>query len=207
MIVSKTRYLTIIALLGGMALMVQPAQAQFGLAIGLNFDDLGDIDARNTKTTFDQASGYHIGAFYNFNLGPLGLRPGIFYRDLGDVSVGGALTGDFDLQLIEIPIDVRYRIPTPVFSPYILAGPVFSFPSSGEDDADDSLEDFLLTGNLGFGIEFTVPGLGWKLFPEFRYAFGLSDLIKDEFSVAGRVFVADDAATLNTYMLRLGIGF
>lgn len=187
--------------------MVQPVQAQFGLVAGLNFDDLGDIDARNTQTTFDQASGYHVGAFYNFNLGPVGLRPGIVYRDLGDVTVKGALTGDFDLQLIDIPIDLRFRIPTPAFSPYLLAGPVISFPSSSEDDADDSLEDYFITGNVGFGIEFTLPGLGWKLFPEFRYAFGLSDLIKDDFAVAGRVFVGDDASTVNTYMLRLGLSF
>lgn len=207
MFVSTTRFMVALVMLGGLTLLTQPAHAQFGLGIGLNFDDLESIDARNTRATFDQASGYHVGAFYNFNAGPISVRPGIYYRDLGDITVKGALTGDFDLQMIDVPIDLRYRIPTPAFSPYVFVGPVISFPSSGDDDADDSLEDYLLTGNLGFGIEFTLPGLGWKLFPEFRYAFGVSNLIKDDFSVAGRVFASDDEATINTYMLRLGIGF
>jgi len=50
------------------------SHAQLGVAAGLNFDRLSDIDAGSRSATFDNATGYHVGVFYDLGLGPPGVR-------------------------------------------------------------------------------------------------------------------------------------
>ena len=185
-----------------------PAQAQlgFGFAAGLNFENLSDVEVGNTETTFDNATGYHIGAFVDFSLGPVGVRPGIFYRDAGeiDVSLGNLGADAFELSMIEIPVDLRFRLGmTPLVKPYLMAGPVFSLPQTSTDAFEDNLESFNVSANLGVGVEVNLAGL--TLMPELRYAFGVSRFLSDELEVNGVTFQSDDTARLNTVMLRLGI--
>ncbi len=189
-------------------LAVPLARAQLGVSAGLNFDRLGDIRTQSSSATFDNATGYHFGIFYDLGAAPISVRPGIFVRNAGDIdwNVTGAVQS-FDLTLIEIPIDVRVPLlQAPLLKPYVLAGPVVSFPRSDDEDVKDSLEDLLVSGSVGVGVEVTVPALGLRLFPELRYAFGLSRFLKDSFSVGGVEFDVEDQTRLNSVMLRLGVG-
>jgi len=184
------------------------AHAQFGVAAGLNFERLSDIEAFNVKTTFDNANGYHVGVFYDLGLGVAGIRIGAFYRDLGEFDAGDSVQEDLqkvDMTMIDFPVDVRVNLTsTPAVSPYVLAGPVFSLPSSGNDVIDGTLESLFISGNVGFGVSLNLGGI--RLLPEFRYAIGISRLVKDGAQIGGVDLVANNTK-VNTAMLRLGVIF
>ena len=190
-----------------MVFIYQPAAAQFGIAAGFNYESLSDIDLGDAKGTFDSASGYHVGIFYDRMFGSVGVKVGIFYRDLGDFE--GEWEGvqeeidHFDLTMIDFPVDIRFNLSaTPVVQPYLLAGPVFSIPSSGSNTFDDSLESFLISGTIGGGIMMNIAGL--KIFPEFRYMIGVSRLLEDQIEFLGTE-LHTDVERVNSVMLRLGI--
>jgi len=182
------------------------AHAQLGIAAGLNFDELSDISG-SREATFDNANGYHVGVFYDLGLSMVGLRIGAFYRDVGDVDVSlDGVEGAFDLSMVDIPIDVRFNISsTPFLKPYIVAGPVLSFPSSGDDEFKDALEDVTVSGNVGVGVALNLGGI--RIYPELRYAIGVSRFMKDSFSIGNVEFETDELQRQNSVMLRLGIGF
>ncbi len=201
------RYVPSLLLLATLALAPMGAYAQLGVAAGLNFASIDDIDVAGGRGNFDNATGYHIGAFYDLGLGPAGLRLGLFYRDMGEVDVSLAgLRESFDVSMIDIPVDFRFNImATPVIRPYILAGPVFSFASTDDDDFEDALKDVQVAGNVGLGLSVNL-GVA-RLFPELRYSIGLSRFMEDDATVRGIRFNADDTQRLNSVMLRLGILF
>ena len=191
---------------------IKPAHAQLGVAIGLNFDSISDIDTGDREATFDNATGYHLGIFYDLSAGPLAIRPGLFYRQVQNVKVdileaGSRITESFDLNLIEVPVDLRLRMALPLLKPYVLAGPVFGFSSTGDDDFKDALQELTVAANIGIGVEVSLPGFTPVLYPELRYSFGVSRFMKEELSIGDFTFEADDAQRLNTFMLRLGIRF
>jgi len=190
-----------------LAMLPAGAHAQLGVAAGLNFASIDDIDVSGGRGNFDSATGYHVGAFYDLGLGPAALRLGLFYRDMGDVDVSLAgIREAFDVTLIDIPFDLRFDVmATPVVRPYILVGPVFSFASSDNDDFDSALKDVQVAGNVGVGLSINA-GVA-HLFPEIRYSVGLSRFMDDDATVRGVRFSADDTQRQNSVMLRLGLRF
>ncbi len=183
----------------------QASRAQVGFAAGLNFDSISDVRLGSADATFDNATGYHLGVFYDLGFGPAAFRLGLFYRDAGTLtaSVPG-LRPDFDLSLVEIPVDVRFNLTaTPVIRPYFSVGPVFSFPSSGNSGFDRNLEKMTASINVGLGLSMHL--LGVNLFPEARYNVGISSILKDELTIGGINVRASDTQRLNTVMLRLGV--
>lgn len=186
------------------------AQAQVGLAGGYNYNQLDDISATDVEANFENASGYHIGIFYDLGLGPIAIRPGIFYRQVGTYEFGDLPDVDeverIDLNAVEVPIDVRWRVlPLPLVKPYLLAGPVITFPQS--DDDFDSTESINLNADIGAGVEIVLPGVGLTLMPEFRYGIATTSLLKDEFEVRGVTVQPQDDPRLNSIMLRLNVRF
>ncbi len=171
-----------------------PARAQLGVAGGATFNSLSDVEG-GTET----AVGYHVGLFYDLSLGPLAIRPGVFYMDVGEIQFEDE-SRNFDLQMIQIPIDARLRVgATPFVIPYVMAGPVFRINASADDNENVEKEDFSLAANAGIGVELALPGSGLRLYPEILYTFGIG-------SVAG--FPAShDEARLNNFLVRLGIAF
>ncbi|MBO6575736.1 MAG: PorT family protein [Rhodothermales bacterium] len=191
-----------------MILAVPTAQAQLGVAAGLNFESVSDLRSQSLESTYGNATGYHAGVFLDVGAGAVALRLGAFYRELGefDVTVQN-VRSTVDVSALDFPVDLRFQVlPTPVVSPYILGGPVFSIPRSTDEDYDESLESISVSGNVGFGLEVSAGGL--TLLPEFRYAIGVSPFIKDQFTVGGRTFVAEkNDQRSNSVMLRLGLKF
>lgn len=170
--------------------------AGFGFAGGVNYDNFSDISADT-----DRATGYHLGVFFDTRFGPLALRPGVFYMDVGEIETETteAASESFNLRLVEIPIDARFRLGTPFLNPYAMVGPVFRINASG-DDFNGEAEDFSLAANVGLGLELSPPGSDLRLYPEVRYAFGVDD-------IAQEVGTQTDNVRLNTFMLRLGVAF
>lgn len=182
-----------------------PAQAQLGVAAGLNFDSVGDIETSTSQNaTLDNSTGYHVGAVYELGLGPVSIRPGFFYRKLGQ-------TYEFpnnaaDVAAWEVPVDVRVTIlPTPLISPYILGGPKASFLQSDLDELDDQLEDVSYSFVIGLGANISLGPL-FTLQPELRYDFGATDYIDESFEVGNVEFNQEDP-TLSAFALRLNLIF
>jgi hypothetical protein len=212
-----TRLLGLIALA---ALAFAPtAQAQvpflgkLGVAVGANFDSYTDAEFNRDSDApgnIDGATGYHIGLFYDLAIGPVGVRPGIYYVSLGDLefdTIAGSVAGDAfsaDLSLVEVPIDLRYRVITPLVQPYLSAGPVLRFANASDDNVN--VKDFTVGGSVGVGVDLGIPF--FSPFLEARYQFGLDGLVEDfEFGGASFSGEVEDGTQLNTFMIRLGVTF
>ena len=194
-----------------LGLVAAPAQAQFGIAAGANFDSVSDIqDTGSAQDVQNTSTGYHIGAVYDLSLGPVSLRPGLFYRKIGSYDFSGvpnSEVGDLDITAFEVPVDIRVTVlPFPLVSPYVVGGPNVFLPQSSEEDFDDDFEDVSFTFNIGVGADVSLPGVGVTLQPEFRYEFGASDYIDDDFEVAGSDFSPSERE-LSAYALRLNVLF
>jgi hypothetical protein len=211
------------------------AQFSFGIGGGLNYAALADVDFGSAQSTYDNRSGYHIGVFIDLNAGLLALRPGVYYLNAGALfengipdptsligipGVGGIpettpdlttlddIRDDFELKFIVVPIDVRLRMNVPVIQPYLFIGPELRFRSDDIDQETTEILDlrsFNLAGNLGVGLELNLGG--YRLMPEFRYAFDISGITGDQFMVGDVAFTADDDHKSRGFMLRLGLVF
>lgn len=180
-----------------------------GLSAGANFTELSDIETGNRQATFENATGWHIHLWFDLPLGPVAVRPGVRYMDMGELfaqaSIESAVVGvneDQVVSLIEIPVDVRLRLGLPLISPYVMAGPVLRFPAGSDDD--NRLESFSLAGGAGIGVELGLGGI--KLFPELKYTFGITRFTQDSYEVGGVTISPDEDQRLNAVMLSVGIG-
>lgn len=182
-----------------------PAQAQLGVAGGLNFESAGDIETSTaSNATVDNATGYHVGVVYDLGLGPLNLRPGLFYRDLGTEFEFPDSRGD--VAAWEVPVDIRISVlPLPLVNPYILGGPKASFYRSDVDEFDDALEEVTYSFTLGVGASLSL-GSTLTLQPELRYDFGATDYVSDDFEIGGTDFSPEDPK-LSSFALRLNVLF
>jgi len=200
---AQSTFVLLIALVA-VTLLPGRAHAQLGIAAGLNFEQISDISG-NRSATFENASGYHFGVFFDTGSTPLALRLGAYYRDMGDVDLDlGQFTESLDLSLLDVAVDVRFAvISLPVFQAFVSGGPVVSFPSSDSDEYHQALESAHVSGNVGGGLAISLGGI--TLTPELRYSVGVSRLMKDEFSIRGVEFETDNVQRANSVMLRLGI--
>lgn len=189
-----------------------PAQAQLGVAGGLNFESADDIETSTTNNaTLDNSTGYHLGLVYELGLGPATLRPGFFYRRVGtfEFSRDALPQGEnrFDVSAWQVPVDLRFTVlPTPLVSPYVLAGPMATFPR-GEGDFDDATEEISYSLNVGIGANISLPASSLKIQPELRYEFGASKFIKDDFEIGGTEFTPQDAPRFSAFGLRVNVIF
>jgi len=198
------------------------AQIRFGAAAGLNYTDIDNVDFGSAQAVYNSRQGFHIGVFADIPLGPLGVRPGIFYMNAGKIFEDGLkdfldevlpegtdlnLDDDFSVKYVTVPIDLRYKIGLTAVQPYIFVGPEFRFRTETDllPEVDDNLKSFGLAGNFGAGVEVAL--LGVRLLPEFRMAFDTSGIIDDKITIGDFEFVADEAHQLRTVMLRLGVIF
>lgn len=183
------------------------ASAQLGIAAGANFDDLSDISG-DREATFENATGFHIGVFYDLPLGAMALRPGLFYMNVGSFDVDSEFSAvrSVDLSLVEVPVDLRLRMMMPLVKPYATIGPVLRFANSSDDDFSESLTNFSVAGNVGVGVEIGAPGAQIRLLPEIRYSFGITRMTED-IEFLGATFTAEEELRLNSFMLRLGVAF
>jgi hypothetical protein len=177
------------------------AYAQLGVAAGLNYNDLDDIQAGGASV--DTSTGFHFGAFINLGSETFSVRPGVFYHRIGTYDLPSE--DQLELSAVEVPLDLRLTIaPGGILDAYVLAAPVVTFPRCKE--FDQAVEDWQLTADVGAGLDLEVPGLGIALQPELRYSIGLTDHLSDDFTVGGITVMPDDAERrISKFMLRLNV--
>lgn len=192
-------------LVGGM----QSASAQFGIAGGLNFESADDIELPTEDATLGNSRGYHLGVILDFDLGPSSIRPGFFYRRVGTYRFAGDVFDDdeFDLTAYEVPVDLRFDVlATPSVRPYVLAGPMMTFPQ-GEDDFGEATEDVTFSLNLGVGLSLGADTSPVRVQPEIRYEVLGTQFIRDDFEIAGQEFEPEDRPRFTSLSLRLNLLF
>ncbi|MFB6247372.1 MAG: outer membrane beta-barrel protein [Salinibacter sp.] len=189
-----------------------PAKAQLGVAGGLNFESASAIDTRTSdNTTLENSTGYHIGLVYELGLGPATLRPGFFYRRVGTFkfSPSALPQGEtrFDVAAWQVPVDLRLTVlPTPLVSPYVLAGPMATFPR-GEGDFENATEEISYSLNVGVGANISLPATSLKIQPELRYEFGATKFIKEDFTIGGTEFNPQESPSFSAFGLRVNVIF
>ena len=178
------------------------AEAQIGLVAGYNRDTLGEFLPDNGFDLTDLSDGFHGGVFLNLNLSAFSLRPTLVYHSIsGLVAEAEGERLDFDISMVEIAADVRYRLPAPVLRPYLVAGPVFAFPSSNVDSVKDVLNDQATRLEAGIGLELNF---GITLWPEIRYGRSLSALMGSDIQIGDSRLRGDGEPRLDTFTIRLG---
>ena len=187
------RFLTLALALAALA---APARAQllpsFGVAGGVNFASLNDVAGAD----LDNSTGWHIGLYADVGIGPLAIRPGLFYLRAGDVeTTTGA--GDIAADFVTIPVDLRFQTPFPVLKAYALAGPEFRFPV-GENGVLVDTRAVNVAANVGVGASFNPPLAGPSGFLELRYAFDVTGFAE--------AVGADSDYRVSLFMIRAGIG-
>ncbi len=207
----------IFALAATLTIGAQNAGAVIGLGAtaGLNFVSLDDIEVGDSKSTYEGRTGYHLGGYIETGFGPLGVRAGLLYVNAGALFNGlSEIPGvpedfedDFDVKFYAIPVDVMYRMVTPMVTPYIVGGPEFRFNTGAPDDFEDNFQSSIVMGSIGVGVRIGAPGAGFSLSPELRYEFGVDNLVEDEFEVAGAAISATEGQDLNGWVLRVHVGF
>ncbi len=181
------------------------AAAQIGVLGGYNRESLGDFAPAEGFDLSDRTAGYHFGVFYNISLATFSVRPAVIYHRVPKLvaSIGGDST-EFNLDLVEIPLDIRMRFAVPKVSPYILAGPVLTFPSSTVSGVNDLLSSRPIRVEVGVGVEI---GLGLRLWPELRYGFGVTSLMRSDVPVGTSTLEGEGNPRHSSWSLRLGISF
>ena len=175
-----------------------------GIGGGANFQQVDDLSG---TASFENATQYHVGVFYDqpFDLptGTLAVRPGFVFRSVGTYQFAGelpepnafSLAGrSFDVYALSFPLDLRYQLDLETTSPYIVAGPSVSILRA-EQDFEAALEDAMFSANVGLGTEFTIESAaGIVVAPEVRYGFGITNAVKDEFTLRFRSITTSEPA-------------
>ncbi|WP_428275078.1 hypothetical protein [Candidatus Palauibacter sp.] len=191
--------------LGLVCTLPADAEAQIGILAGYNRDTLAEFLPENGFDLTELTDGYHVGVFLNFNLATFSIRPAVVYHRMPElVAMAGEERVRFDIDLVEVPLDFRIRLPLPAVQPYVLGGPVLTFPSSTFSGVDDLLTARPVRAEFGVGVELD---LGFRLWPEVRYGFGLGSLMGSDVAVGSRVLQGEGEPRHDSLTLRLGISF
>ncbi|HEX5172208.1 MAG TPA: porin family protein [Cyclobacteriaceae bacterium] len=153
------------------------SQAQFSLGVkgGLNF---ANLDVSDLSGTYNNRTGYHLGAFGLIKFTKIGIQPEIIFSQQGS-EVKDPQLGSFESNFSYVNIPIILKLYT-VAGINLQAGPQFGFLTSAKL-GDESIKDELKGSDVSLAL-----GLGWDL-PfgltiDGRYNLGLSDVSDDSAS-------------------------
>jgi hypothetical protein len=134
--------LTVALVIGAFAcLLAMPgpaaANVQFGIKAGGNMSTITGADAQNIETTLKHKVGFVAGVFVAFNMGSVfTLQIEGLYTMKGvdgtyfDPDTSTAYNEKLSANYVEIPLLLKFRIPTPLVSPFVFLGPAVGFKLS-----------------------------------------------------------------------------
>jgi hypothetical protein len=162
------------------------AKVQFGLKAGGNMARLTGADIQDINTTLKDRVGYVVGVFLAFNMGPVFTLQleGLYTLkgvNMNVVDTGTNTTNAYKLfaNYVEIPLLFKFRIPTPLVSPFVFAGPAVGFKLSEKfsvDGVTDTSTTWFKNNDYGaiFGGGVNI-GSHFQL--DVRYSMGLQKVI------------------------------
>lgn len=152
--------------------------AAFGFSFGLNRSNLQFGSAQEDGDQIVNGMGYRLGLVSEFRLGQrfvitpkadLSFNAGQLSQDSRSYAVSASS--------LELMGHLKYRFARSNFSPYILAGPNYRMPLQNRTD------DYVPTRNdvaLDVGVGLDIPLIGFKVSPELRYSYGLTNITNSE---------------------------
>ncbi len=181
----KLTLVVVLAAFVGLLAMPAPASAiQFGLKGGANAANLTGDDAKDINTTLKNKVGFVGGVFLNFPLGSvLSIQLEGLYTMKGvttTVTDVTTYTSKLYANYIEIPLLLKFRIPTPGISPFVFAGAAVSFKLSEkltQDGQDVPLTESLFKNNDYGAIFGGGLNIGGHFHMDIRYSMGLEKVI------------------------------
>jgi hypothetical protein len=187
----KMRKLSVALVIGAFAcLLAMPgpaaANVQFGIKAGGNMAKVTGADAADPVLTLKTKVGFVAGVFVAFNMGSVftlqieGLytMKGVSYVD-DTIDYSQKLYGNY----IEIPLLLKLRIPTPLVSPFIFAGPAVGFKLSEkvkENGVDVTPSEAILKNNDYGAIFGGGLNIGSHFQLDVRYSMGLAKIVNPE---------------------------
>jgi hypothetical protein len=171
----------------GLLMTPAPAAAdtQFGIRVGGNMAKITGNDVADINTTLKNKVGFVGGVFLAFNMGRIFTLQleGLYTMkgvnmDVpdGDMTYNEKLTANY----IEIPLLLKFRIPTPGISPFVFAGPSVGFKLSEKTVVDgETIDETIFKNNdygaiFGGGVDF---GRHFQI--DVRYSLGLQKVINN----------------------------
>jgi opacity protein-like surface antigen len=190
---NRSRLLLAIAALGVMPLV---AGAQLSIKGGLSY---GTIPNNNGALPGKLSA--HSGVAFGLGLassGVIGFGIEGLYAQRGFTS---SVAGNSQkLQYIDVPVYLRFSLPTPAISPFAYVGPQLSYElkcDAGGIDCPSGRDKMTYAGVVGAGLKFAaLHGIS----VEGRYIYGLSDLKYGTVSNTGNY-------KTRSFLLLAGIGF
>ena len=169
------------------------AQTHFGIKGGLNFNSIKDIEFANKSVSNN--TGWHAGILLQAKL-PMGFafQPELLYS----VKNLGSRDQKFNLQYIELPLNLQWGIDLLLLRPYVMAGPYISYLASygGKAKEWDGVKN--LDYGLGAGLGIDI----WKLQITGKWSWGFGKLANVQ---SGDWKVND--STLKGFQLSIGLLF
>lgn len=127
-----------IGLLGALVFLAAPLQAQdtrLGLVGGVSIANLGGDDAGDT----DSSLGLSGGAFLSVGVNESwAIRPGVYYVEKGFEVSDGASELELNLDYIEVPLLLEFRVPTTgAMGVHLFGGPAVALEINCEFEGSD----------------------------------------------------------------------
>ena len=182
-----------------------PFLPQFGVLGGVNFASLSDARSAAGEADLSGSTGFHVGAFAELGIGPVGVRPAVMFVKAGSIEIPDQ--DDYETSYIAVPVDIRYSpLPTPFLKPYLLAGPEVRLPL-GEISNIANARSLAVGANIGIGVNAGTI-IGPKFFGELRYAFDITGFVEDSDFNAGEDTDFDSSGKfgLNGLFVTVGVG-
>ncbi|MFO7257145.1 MAG: porin family protein [Bacteroidota bacterium] len=166
---TRNIFLAAILLMAASASAVAQAQFSVGLKGGLNF---ANLDVSDIPGTYDNRTGYHLGAFALLKFAKFGIQPEIIYSEQGSkVKTPNLSNFESNFSYVNIPIIMKLYT---IGGLNLQVGPQFGFLTSAEW-GDESIKDELKKSDFSVGL-----GVGWDapfgLSLDARYNLGISDV-------------------------------
>lgn len=193
-----------------------PAQAQIGFVAGYGtnmFSSPGFSGSNSSE--FESSGSLNVGLFYDFRLGRVTVRPGLFIRQVNFDWTLSQLDSPFnpiseDLRVAEFPIDFLIHFPLESINPYVVLGPSFNFLHTDQPDLRQSLDrekgsTSFTSFTIGAGIELAPEGWGVVLFPEIRFGLALNGFLSEEYIVRTATYSADDSEKISSLTFRVAL--
>ena len=182
--------LTVALVVGALFVMLAapaPAAAgvQFGIKGGGNMARLTGSDLQDINGTLKNKVGFVAGVFLAFNMGPVFTLQleGLYTMkgvDQTYIDTGTTYTDKLSANYIEIPLLFKFRIPTPLVSPFVFAGPAVSFKLSEKvtENGETVPLDQALFKNNDYGAIFGGGiNIGSHFQMDVRYSMGMAKVI------------------------------
>lgn len=193
-----------------------PAKAQLGVSAGYGINNMSQPSFEGQSNSLESTGGFKFGLFYNFPIGQVDVRPGMFIQQnsfewhLDGVEVFSPIESEF--RVAGVPVDFRYRFSENGFVPFVLLGPEFNFVHTNRPELREVLDDpsgttYFTSINVGAGIQWELPSVGLALHPQVRYSQALSGFVQEDYIVRSVEYNGDSQLSMSNLLLRVDISF